>query len=69
MNTDEGFYDDWYSDHKDNLKTDFLMSLTHEELRDFILNDSDIEEEFFCKFETAWDKFKSERFRTFREDY
>ena len=54
-------YSDWYADKEDSLKEDYLMSFTHGELVDFILNDDG---EFFEVHEQSFSDYCKEVYAT-----
>ena len=63
---DDEYYNDWYTDHENNLLEDFLMSFTHEQLRQMIMDDfaTEIKE----LYEERWTEHCNEQFRYFCED-
>mgnify|MGYP001379741767 CR=1 FL=1 len=54
-------FTNWYADNEEQLKEDFLMCFIHEELREYILDTQDEEQNFFTWFERSFETFIEER--------
>ena len=54
-------FTNWYADNEYQLKEDFLMCFIHEELREYILDTQDEEQNFFTWFERSFETFIEER--------
>jgi len=68
MNQDEEdqIYSDWFAEEEDKLKESYLMSQTHEDLKDFLLQER--EETIFAWYENSFMTHCEEDFKQHLKD-